>query len=161
MRVNVYSQELTGDIERVTKLGTDKAGMPAQFHAIRLYLHSAQELHHTPEDDDRSAVTIWLPRSLARRVDLAIALRAMAAWAEGSWPGGWDGWQDGPYSLRVKAEREHAAEDRERPELAAQVEGHPDPAAVVTGRPPEAEGQQGTWADRAERWARGGSESVN
>jgi hypothetical protein len=110
VRINVYSQELTNEIDRVTKLGTDKDGKAAQFHAVRLYLHSAPQLHHTPEDDDRSALTIWLPRDLQRRVDLAIALRVLAAWAEDPWPGGWPGWRDGPEGLAVKAEAEHAAE---------------------------------------------------
>lgn len=109
MRINVYSQELTSEIDRVTKFGTDKDGNPAQFHAVRLYLHSAAELHHTPDDDDRSAVTIWLPRSLQRRVELAVALRALAAWAEGPWPGGWAGWQDGPAEIATKIKVEKAA----------------------------------------------------
>jgi hypothetical protein len=124
MRLNVYSQELTSEISRVTKYGTDNEGRPAQFHGIRLYLHSAPQLHHTPADDDRSALTIWLPRSLGRRVELAIALRALAAWAEGDWPGGWPGWQDGPESLAVKVEAEKLAQaaQADHNELAAQVE---------------------------------------
>jgi hypothetical protein len=91
MRVNIYSQEVTAEADRVTKFGTDQDGEPAAFHAVRLYLNSAPELHHTPDDDDRSAVTIWLPKSLHRRGILADALRDMARWVEDEWPGGWAG----------------------------------------------------------------------
>jgi hypothetical protein len=96
VRINVYSEELTIDADRVTKAGTDDQGNPALFHAVRLYLHSSPRLHHTPDDDDRPAITIWLPRSLSRRVELAVTLRALAAWAEDSWPGGWEGVHDRP-----------------------------------------------------------------
>lgn len=31
------------------------------FYGIRMYLASPPELHHSPEDDDRSAITFWIP----------------------------------------------------------------------------------------------------
>ncbi|MEY2855657.1 MAG: hypothetical protein RL030_2789 [Pseudomonadota bacterium] len=49
------------------------------YSAVQLMLHSSPMLHHPPEDDDRSAVTIWLPKSKERRKSLARALQAMAA----------------------------------------------------------------------------------
>lgn len=84
MRVNIYSQELTTDIELVEKAGYDEKSEPAMFQGVRLYLHSPELLHHTPLDDDRSAVTIWLPKSKERRRDLALALSAMSALVEGT-----------------------------------------------------------------------------
>lgn len=70
MRVNIYSQELTDEVELVEKPG---------HHGIRLFLHSSELLRHPPEQvDDRSAITIWLPRSEERRTILASALHAMA-----------------------------------------------------------------------------------
>lgn len=48
------------------------------YHAVQLVLHSSPMLHHPPEDDDRSAVTFWLPKSLRRRNELAETFRRMA-----------------------------------------------------------------------------------
>jgi hypothetical protein len=42
-------------------------------------LHSSERLHHPPQDDDRSAVTFWLPKSAARREALAATFERMAA----------------------------------------------------------------------------------
>lgn len=58
MRVNVYSQEVTGEVEIVRKV----AQHGPVYHGIRLLLHSSDRLHNVPGDDDRSAVTIWLPQ---------------------------------------------------------------------------------------------------
>lgn len=54
MRVNIYSEELTPRIEKVTK---EANGIT--FHGVRFYLKSPAGLHHTAEDDDTSAVTFW------------------------------------------------------------------------------------------------------
>lgn len=62
MRVNVYTQELTSDCELVRKEGTNLRGENEVFYGIRLYLKSPSELHSTEIDDDRSAITFWLPR---------------------------------------------------------------------------------------------------
>jgi hypothetical protein len=56
MRINVYAEELTRDVEIITKIVDDR-----KFYAVRLYLHSANELHHSEKDDDRSAITFWVP----------------------------------------------------------------------------------------------------
>lgn len=74
MRVNVYSQELTAECALLTK--TSNTGLT--YSAVQLLLHSSLKLHHPPADDDRSAVTIWLPRSKERRRELAGTLAEMA-----------------------------------------------------------------------------------
>lgn len=78
MRVNVYSQELTDEITLVNKRGTNDEGDPEDFYGVRLFLHSPELLHHTPTDDDRSAVTIWLPKSQERRTSLVNTLNMLA-----------------------------------------------------------------------------------
>lgn len=75
MRINVYSQELTDEVQTETK--TSNTGRV--YTAVRIMLHSSERLHHPPADDDRSAVTFWLPRSPERRESLARAFERMAA----------------------------------------------------------------------------------
>ena len=75
MRINVYSQELTDEVQVEEKVSN--TGLT--YTAVRLMLHSSALLHHPPEDDDRSAVTFWLPKSVERRESFAAALEAMAA----------------------------------------------------------------------------------
>lgn len=74
MRINVYSQELTDEVNTVEKVSN--TGLV--YSAVQLMLHSSPMLHHPPQDDDRSAVTIWLPKSQARREQLALTLENMA-----------------------------------------------------------------------------------
>lgn len=60
MRINVYSEEITGEVDFITKddvLGED--GSPTTFYGLRVYLDSSNVLHKTEFDDDRSAVTFW------------------------------------------------------------------------------------------------------
>jgi hypothetical protein len=55
MRVNVYAEELTEDVEIVTKRSGDKL-----FYGLRF--HSAMHQHLMPplnRDDDTSGVTFW------------------------------------------------------------------------------------------------------
>ncbi len=75
MRINVYSQELTDETRTIEK----ESNTGVVYHAVQLMLHSSPRLHHPPEDDDRSAVTFWLPKSEARREALARAFEALAA----------------------------------------------------------------------------------
>lgn len=75
MRINVYSQELTAEVGTVEK----KSNTGLIYSAVQLMLHSSPMLHHPPKDDDRSAVTFWLPKSQARREEFAAALEEMAA----------------------------------------------------------------------------------
>ena len=75
MRVNIYSQELTEEVQLIHK----ESNTGLVYSAVQLMLHSSERLHHPPKDDDRSAVTIWLPRSVARREALAQTLMKAAA----------------------------------------------------------------------------------
>lgn len=77
MRINVYSQELTDEVRLVEKV----ADTGIVYSAVQLMLHSSDRLHHTADDDDRSAVTLWLPKSQDRREALAQALEKMALMA--------------------------------------------------------------------------------
>lgn len=74
MRINVYSQELTSEVQMISK-GSNTG---ITYHAVQFMLHSSPMLHHPPEDDDRSAVTFWLPKSAHRREELAQAFEQMA-----------------------------------------------------------------------------------
>lgn len=58
MRINVYSQELTREVSLVTK--TSENG--AVHYGVRIYFDGSPRLHSRPDDDDRSAITYWLPR---------------------------------------------------------------------------------------------------
>jgi hypothetical protein len=59
MRINVYSQELTSEVLSISK--ASNTGI--MYKAVQFVLHSSPMLHHPPADDDRSAVTFWLPQS--------------------------------------------------------------------------------------------------
>lgn len=74
MRVNVYSQELTDEVLLIEK----KSNTDVVYHAAQLVLHSSERLHHPPMDDDRSAVTFWLPKSKERREQMAKAFDDIA-----------------------------------------------------------------------------------
>src|SRR5271155_1794096 len=70
MRINVYSQELTAEVIEVSKI----SNTGIEYKAIQFVLHSSPMLHHPPEDDDRSAVTFWLPKSDRGLHQLMVAL---------------------------------------------------------------------------------------
>lgn len=74
MRINVYSQELTDEVHTIEK----RSNTGLVYSAVQLMLHSSEKLHHPPQDDYRSAVTFWLPKSPARRESLAKAFESMA-----------------------------------------------------------------------------------
>lgn len=75
MRINVYSQELTDEVIHLEK----ESNTGIVYHAAQLILHSSDRLHHPPADDDRSAVTFWLPKSQHRREEMAQAFERIAA----------------------------------------------------------------------------------
>lgn len=75
MRINVYSQELTDEVQVEHK----RSNTGITYSAVRIVLHSSPMLHHPPKDDDRSGVTFWLPRTAERREALARAFEKMAA----------------------------------------------------------------------------------
>ena len=68
MRLNIYSEELTDEVEVVKKTVTDELFGERSFYGIRMYLKSPKELHDSPEDDDRSAITFWVPATNNGRV---------------------------------------------------------------------------------------------
>jgi len=74
LRINVYSQELTSEVIAVEKV----SNTGVTYHAAQLVLHSSPMLHHPPTDDDRSAVTFWLPKSRPRREEMARAFNEIA-----------------------------------------------------------------------------------
>lgn len=75
MRVNIYSQEVTDEVHIIER----ESNTGKTYKAIRFMLHSAKELHHTEDDDDRSAVTFWLPKSDARKLAFAHVMEKAAA----------------------------------------------------------------------------------
>jgi hypothetical protein len=75
VRINVYSQELTNEVIAVEK----PSNTGVIYHAAQLVLHSSDRLHHPPADDDRSAITFWLPKSADRREAMATAFESIAA----------------------------------------------------------------------------------
>lgn len=74
MRINVYSQELTEEVQVEEKISN--TGLT--YTCVRLMLHSSDMLHHPPKDDDRSAISFWLPKSKERRELLARTFELMA-----------------------------------------------------------------------------------
>lgn len=82
MRVNVYSQELTTEVLPIEKA----SNTGVTYSAVQFVLHSSERLHHPPQDDDRSAVTFWIPRTEARREELARAFERAAALVRGAKP---------------------------------------------------------------------------
>jgi hypothetical protein len=76
MRINVYSQELTKEVTLVSKVTSEGRA----YHGVRLFLASPDILHHTPQDDDRSAITFWIPHCESfTQNDLADVFEEMAA----------------------------------------------------------------------------------
>lgn len=74
MRINVYSQELTDEVISFSK----ESNTGLTYSAVQLILHSSEHLHHPPADDDRSAITFWMPRSKDRREQMAKAFEEIA-----------------------------------------------------------------------------------
>lgn len=74
MRVNIYSQEQTSEVIHIRKV----SNTGVIYDAAQIVLHSTEKLHHPPEDDDRSAVTFWLPKSKQRRNEMAQAFEEVA-----------------------------------------------------------------------------------
>jgi hypothetical protein len=67
MRINVYTEELVGNMEGFSEAAivtaeyvSSRTGEPMTNYGLRIYLKSAPELHYIPgRDDDRSAITFW------------------------------------------------------------------------------------------------------
>jgi hypothetical protein len=89
VRVNVYSQELLtdGDVGVITvESGSKDADTDVRYSYVRQYLHGSSRLHAHEGDDDRSAITWWLPKSQQRREELAGQFEAMAAHVRNALP---------------------------------------------------------------------------
>ena len=73
MRLNIYSQELIseGPAMNAVEFVGQKADTGVVYSGVRMFLHSPEQLHQTALDDDRSAITFWLPKSPQRREWLA------------------------------------------------------------------------------------------
>jgi len=81
MRINIYSQELILDGAQEgedIELGLQQSNTGIAYSFVRMFLHSSERLHHPPKDDDRSAITFWLPRSQDKRESLACLFEDMA-----------------------------------------------------------------------------------
>lgn len=84
MRINVYIQELItadSDLEpdqTIWEMSSKESNTKTRYPFVRLFLHSSRRLHHPPQDDDRSAITFWLPKSKQRREWLARTFEEMA-----------------------------------------------------------------------------------
>lgn len=77
MRLNIYSQELTKEVSIVTQTARDTGIV---HHGVRLFIASPSCLHNTSDDDDRSAITFWIPHANRFTAsDLAGVFEAMAA----------------------------------------------------------------------------------
>jgi hypothetical protein len=76
VRTNIYSQELTDEVELVEQ----RSNTGIVYSAVRFLLHSSDKLHSPSfgQDDDRSAVTFWLPKTANRREELATAFEEAA-----------------------------------------------------------------------------------
>jgi len=60
MRINVYDEEVTGEVDLIVKHGVVGAdGTPVSFYGLRIYMDGSSKLHNTEFDDDRSAITFW------------------------------------------------------------------------------------------------------
>lgn len=71
MRINVYAEEITDEVTVVTKDVTDEKFGDRTFYGIRAFLLSPDVLHRDPADDDRSAITYWVPWTRAGGHDTA------------------------------------------------------------------------------------------
>lgn len=77
MRINVYAEELTGETQRVSKTVTDEKFGTRTFYGIRVFLKSPPELVADPDDDDRSAITFWVPWTREGGHDWAVVRDAL------------------------------------------------------------------------------------
>lgn len=67
MRLNVYSEEITGDVQLIVQenvIGED--GNPVTFYGVRYFLKSWEGMHHNEFYDERSAITFWFRTKDAR-----------------------------------------------------------------------------------------------
>lgn len=63
MRINVYAEELTNELVITSKTVDEGTEMERTFYGLRWFQKSSDALHYSPEDDDRQAITFWIPWS--------------------------------------------------------------------------------------------------
>lgn len=56
MRINIYAEELSAETQIITKAVNQEL-----FYGVRLFLKSPDVLHYGTSDDDRTAITLWVP----------------------------------------------------------------------------------------------------
>ena len=56
MRINIYAEEITSEATIARK---QVEGV--EFYGVRLFLKTPKELHYNTSDDDRTAITLWIP----------------------------------------------------------------------------------------------------
>ena len=76
--VDIWERNGRPDYQDATNPYREVRDEPIVYHAAQLMLNSSPMLHHPPMDDDRSAVTFWLPKSKARREEMAKAFERIA-----------------------------------------------------------------------------------
>ena len=66
MRINVYAEEMPDLEDRdgpAVQRFEKEADTGVTYFGVRIFLKSPDDLHDTPGDDDRSAITFWGPRA--------------------------------------------------------------------------------------------------
>lgn len=86
MRINVYSQEINLDFGQLESI-VQQADTGVVYSAVRLFLHSSDRLHDVPGDDNRSAITFWLPKSRDKRRALSYVFHRLADLVDQASPG--------------------------------------------------------------------------
>lgn len=73
-RINIYGEEITTETQLVQKPAMQPDGTMRTYYGVRTMLISPPELHHTPDDDDRSGVTFFIPWTAAGGHDFNLML---------------------------------------------------------------------------------------
>jgi hypothetical protein len=71
MRINIYNEELTDDVESETKIVNK-----VDFTAVRFIV--GERVEHTPGDDDSSAVSFWFSDEYGRNRLISAFTKALA-----------------------------------------------------------------------------------
>lgn len=74
MRINVYDEELTGEVVVVEQT----ADTGVTYYGVRVFLTSPDVLHNSATDDDRSAVTFWAHSEPAAFAAMCLMATAVA-----------------------------------------------------------------------------------
>lgn len=77
MRLNIYAEEVTTETRVIAKTSVQPDGARRTFYGVGLFLASPDVLHHTPDDDDRSCVTLWVPWTAEKGHDFEHVAKAI------------------------------------------------------------------------------------